>query len=408
MSSLTFPILTFPILNIAPAQVIRGSGVLTQGCDQGRSLFARLGQRPLVVGGDRALSAAMPFLSVPLAGLSSAIAPYQKDCSESALAALNAAADDHSADFIIGVGGGKALDAAKLLAYQRQLPVATVPTSAATCAGWTALSNVYSEAGAFLYDVGLPRCPEMIVLDYDLVATAPQRMLIAGIGDAIAKWYEASVSSGHSTHTMVIGAVQQARVLRDILFQKSMAALENPGGDDWREVVDATVLMAGVIGGMGGPQCRTVAAHAVHNGLTHVAAHGTLHGEKVAYGILVQLRLEEMGPGSALAATARQQLLQFYSDIGLPQSLADMGMGGLSVAQLQQAATVACQPGSDIHHLPFAVDCDQVMAAMVSTTAPTGCLTGSSERVSGGVSGGVSGRAQPISAQPNESLNVLP
>ena len=269
---------------------------------------------------------------------------------------MHQAAERHSADCIIGVGGGKALDAAKLLAYQRQLPVATVPTSAATCAGWTALSNVYSDRGAFLYDVGLPRCPEMIVLDYDLVATAPKRTLVAGIGDAIAKWYEASVSSGHSGHTLIIGAVQQARVLRDILFQKSAAALENPGGDDWREVVDATVLMAGVIGGMGGAQCRTVAAHAVHNGLTHVSAHGTLHGEKVAYGILVQLRLEEMGPGNVLAATGRQQLLQFYGQLGLPKSLADMGMDKLTVAQLQQAATVACQTGSDIHHLPFSVE----------------------------------------------------
>lgn len=359
--------LAFPTLNIAPAQVIRGNGVLaTAGL-----LFARLGGRPLVVGGDRSLSAAHPFLSAPLAELSVATATYQQNCSEATLTALNEAADRHSADFIVGVGGGKALDTAKLLAHQRQLPVATVPTSAATCAGWTALSNVYSNEGAFQYDVGLVRCPEMIVLDYDLVATAPQRTLVAGIGDAIAKWYEASLSSGHSDHTMVIGAVQQARVLRDILFQKSAAALKNPSGDDWREVVDAAVLMAGVIGGMGGAQCRTVAAHAVHNGLTHVSAHGTLHGEKVAYGILVQLRLEEMGTGNALAATARQQLLRFYDELGLPKSLADMGMEALTVAQLNQAATVACRPGSDIHHLPFPVQADQVMAAMVSTTAPT-------------------------------------
>ena len=362
--------LAFPILNIAPAQVIRGNGVLARVLARD-GLLARLGTRPLVVGGDRSLSAAHPFLAAPLAELSVATATYQKDCSEAALMALNEAADSHGADFIIGVGGGKALDAAKLLAHQRQLPVATVPTSAATCAGWTALSNVYSNEGAFQYDVGLVRCPEMIVLDYDLVATAPKRTLVAGIGDAIAKWYEASLSSGDSDHTMVIGAVQQARVLRDILFQKSAAALKNPGGDDWREVVDATVLMAGVIGGMGGAQCRTVAAHAVHNGLTHVSAHGTLHGEKVAYGILVQLRLEEMGTGSALAATARQQLLRFYDELGLPKSLADMGMETLTVAQLNQAATVACRPGSDIHHLPFPVQADQVMAAMVSTTAPT-------------------------------------
>ncbi len=363
---------TFPILNIAPAQVIRGNGVLAN-----EGLFERLGRRSLIIGGPHSLPAAMPFLKRSLKPLAVATATYQTDCSETALTRLHAAAEAHSADCIIGVGGGKALDAAKLLAHQRQLPIATVPTSAATCAGWTALSNVYSDDGAFLYDVTLPRCPEMIVLDYDLVATAPVQTLVAGIGDAIAKWYEASVSSGHSTHTMVIGAVQQARVLRDILFQKSAAALENPGSDDWKEVVDAAVLMAGVVGGMGGAQCRTVAAHAVHNGLTHVSAHGTLHGEKVAYGILVQLRLEETGPGNALAATARHQLLQFYRELNLPVSLADMDMDKLTVQQLRKAAAIACEPNSDIHRLPFSVSPEQLMAAMVSTTAPIGSSTAS-------------------------------
>ncbi|MEO1446299.1 MAG: iron-containing alcohol dehydrogenase family protein, partial [Cyanobacteria bacterium J06635_11] len=328
---------TFPTLNIAPAQVVRGTGVLAES----GALLSRLGQRPLLVGGDRAIAAAMPFLEKPLEALTPAVAKVA-DCSEATLAELQAAAAAHGADFVVGIGGGKALDTAKLLAHKKQLPIATIPTSAATCAGWTALSNVYSDRGAFLYDVGLVRCPEIIVLDYDLVATAPKRMLVAGIGDAIAKWYEASVSSGHSPHTLVIGAVQQARVLRDILFQKSAAALAAPGSDDWKEVVDAAVLMAGVIGGMGGAQCRTVAAHAVHNGLTHVAAKGTLHGEKVAYGILVQLRLEEMlGARKTLAATARGQLLQFYAQLGLPKSLADLTMEKLTLQQIQQAATVA-------------------------------------------------------------------
>ncbi|MEO0352628.1 MAG: iron-containing alcohol dehydrogenase family protein [Cyanobacteria bacterium P01_A01_bin.15] len=358
---------TLSTLMVAPSQVVRGSGILSQ-CG---ALIARLGQRPLLVGGDRTLRTATPFLEPMLDSLSVAKASYRTDCCEPALTQLHQALQGHRADVIVGVGGGKALDAAKLLAHQAQLPIVTVPTSAATCAAWTALSNVYSERGAFRYDVGLPTCPELLLLDYDLVATAPQRTLVAGIGDAIAKWYEASVSSGHSSQTLIIGAVQQARVLRDILFQKSATALKNPGGDDWREVVDASVLMAGVIGGMGGAQCRTVAAHAIHNGLTQIpASHGMLHGEKVAYGILVQLRLEEMESGSTLAATARQQLLAFYTQIGLPMTLGDLGLGDMSLTDLHQAAKFACQPNSDIHHLPFEVSPQQVMAAMVSTTAP--------------------------------------
>ncbi len=355
---------------IAPAQVVRGFGAIEHVGDQ----IARFGSRPLMVGGERSLDVVKSRLKSVLKShsLTAATADYGKDCSETTLTNLKQAVAEHQADFIIGVGGGKALDAAKLLAYQCNLAIVTIPTSAATCAAWTALSNIYSEQHAFLYDVGLPRCPDLLVLDYEVIATAPQRTLVAGIGDAIAKWYEASVSSGHSDKTLLIAAVQQARVLRDILFQKSEAALQNLLGSEWQEVVDASVLMAGVIGGIGGAQCRTVAAHAVHNGLTHLlASHHALHGEKVAFGILVQLRLEEMVQGNQLAATSRQQLLKFYEQIGLPQTLTDLGLAEVSIAQLQHAAEVACAATSDIHRLPFSVVPTQLMAAMVSTTAPT-------------------------------------
>ncbi|MGI2907627.1 iron-containing alcohol dehydrogenase family protein [Tolypothrix sp. VBCCA 56010] len=353
-------------LTIAPAKVIRGAGALTS-CGEA---ISRLGNRPLILAGDRTLAIIQTHLQPVLQQLQVAQASYGADCCEDSLKSLRKAAKEHLADVIIGVGGGKALDTAKLIAHQLQLPVVTIPTSAATCAAWTALSNVYSDKGAFLYDVALSQCPDLLILDYDLIETAPQRTLVAGIGDAIAKWYEASVSSGHSEQTLIISAVQQARILRDILFQKSAAALQTPGSEVWREVVDATVLLAGVIGGIGGAQCRTVAAHAVHNGLTHICKHDSIHGEKVAYGILVQLRLEEMVQGSQLAAAARQQLLKFYTEIGLPQKLSDLGLGNITLGELQTAAEIALAPNSDIHRLPFKVALEQLMAAMVSTTAP--------------------------------------
>ncbi|MDB9314852.1 iron-containing alcohol dehydrogenase family protein [Spirulina sp. CS-785/01] len=365
---------TLKSLFVAPTQVLRGNQSLAQAGEN----IAKLGQRPLIVGGDRTLALIEPHLA-PVCqqhNLNSVSASYLPDCSEASLAHLQDSLDNHNADLIIGVGGGKALDAAKLLAHQNHLPVVTIPTSGATCAAWTALSNIYTQAGAFQYDVSLTRCPDLLILDYDLVQTAPQRTLVAGIGDAIAKWYEASVSSGNATATLTIAAVQQARILRDILLQKSANALETPGSDDWREVVDASVLLAGVIGGLGGAQCRTVAAHAVHNGLTHLpAAHHILHGEKVAYGILVQLRLEEMVQGNQLATTARGQLIDFYNRIGLPKNLNDLGLGNITLAELHQAASVACNPKSDIHHLPFPVTVEQLMAAMVSTTVEMGVMS---------------------------------
>jgi glycerol dehydrogenase-like iron-containing ADH family enzyme len=352
-------------LMVAPAAVVRGDLALLESLDQ----ILQLGDRPLIIGGDRSL--ALPQLSCLLADprLQIETANYHPDCCETSLKNLTTSLQAHQANVVIGVGGGKCLDLAKLLAYQNQLPIVTIPTTAATCAAWTALSNIYSPAGAFLYDVSLAVCPNLLVLDYGIVATAPQRTLIAGIGDSIAKWYEASVSSGASDRTLIISAVQQARVLRDLLFQKSAAAIAEVGSPVWRDVVDANVLLAGVIGGLGGAQCRTVAAHAVHNGLTHLpACHDMLHGEKVAFGILVQLRLEEMVAGNQLAASSRQQLLEFYRQIGLPCSLTDLGLAGATVAELQQACQIACQPQSDIHRLPFVVTPEQLLMALVSTT----------------------------------------
>ena len=359
---------SFFSLCVSPGKVIRGAGILSTVAAQ----VANLGTRPLIVAGNHTLSLSKEHLK-PLfqsQQLHSILVSYGADCCETSLKALRKAAKEHKADIIIGIGGGKALDTAKLVAHQLTLPVITIPTSGATCAAWTALSNVYSTTGAFLYDVALSRCPDLLILDYNLIQTAPQQTLVAGIGDAIAKWYEASVSSGHLQQTLIIAAVQQARILRDILLQKAAAALQSPGTEIWQEVVDATVLLAGVIGGLGGAQCRTVAAHAVHNGLTHISGHNSIHGEKVAYGILVQLRLEEMIQGNQLAASARQQLLKFYAEIGLPQKLADLGLGNITLGELQTAAEISLEPNSDIHRLPFKVALEQLMAAMVSTTAP--------------------------------------
>jgi glycerol dehydrogenase-like iron-containing ADH family enzyme len=356
----------YSLLTVSPARILRGENCLA---DSGQEI-AKLGMRPLVIGGQKTLETITPFLEPVLAGekLVSQSASYSPDCAESSLVRLKQLLEQHQADVVIGIGGGKALDTAKLLAHQCHLPIITIPTSGATCAAWTALSNIYSEAGAFQYDVTLSHCPQLLILDYGLVRTAPQKTLVAGIGDAIAKWYEASVSSGHSSSTLIISAVQQARILRDILFQKSAIALNNPDSDQWREVVDATVLLAGVIGGIGGAECRTVAAHAVHNGLTHLLeAHNALHGEKVAYGVLVQLRLEEMVQGSQLAASSRQQLLKFYTEVGLPKTLEDLGLGDITLTQLRRVTAIATQPSSDIHRLPFKVSAEQLAAAMVST-----------------------------------------
>jgi glycerol dehydrogenase len=364
---------------IAPAQVVRGHGAWAEALP----LIPQLGQRPLLLGRSASTAVVRAGLQVSLEaqGLAVLDAQLEHDCCWADLHRLSAELLRSGVDAVIAVGGGKVLDAGKWLADHHGLPCVTVPTSAATCAGWTALSNIYSPQGAFEGDVALARCPDLLIFDHGLVRQAPPRTLASGIADAMAKWYEASVSSGASTDGLIQQAVQMARVLRDQLLLDAEAAMANaragstePVSDAWVRVAEACGLTAGVIGGIGGARCRTVAAHAVHNGLTQLpASHGKLHGEKVGFGILVQLRLEEVLGANQLAAQARRQLVPVFRSLGLPISLDQLGLGATSLAELQEVCAFACRADSDLHHLPFAVSDADLLAALVSTTAGIPC-----------------------------------
>ena len=253
---------------IAPAAVVRGEGAWTASLDR----ISALCIRPLLLGRSAATAEHRDAMHSDLcaAGLDPLGGLLEFDCCEQDLQRLEI--QSSTCDAVIAAGGGKVLDAGKLLAHRLGVACITVPLSASTCAGWTALSNLYSPLGAFQEDVVLDRCPDLLLFDHAFVRQAPARTLASGIADALAKWYEASVSSSDSPDGLVQQAVQMARVLRDQLMIDSVEALQNSSGDAWVRVAEACALTAGVMGGLGGARCRTVAAHAVHNGLTQLEA----------------------------------------------------------------------------------------------------------------------------------------
>ena len=139
------------------------------------------------------------------------------------------------------------------------IPCITVPLSASTCAGWTALSNIYTKNGQFIKDLTLSSCPKVLVFDHKFIQTAPSRTLASGIADALAKWYESSITSSTIDDGLVQQAIQISRVLRDQLFIDGGKSFngEFENNPSWRNTIEACGLTAGLVGGIGGEKCRT-------------------------------------------------------------------------------------------------------------------------------------------------------
>ena len=130
------------------------------------------------------------------------------DCCEEDLNRLYKISSKNRCDAIIAAGGGKVLDAGKILANQLSIPCITIPLSASTCAGWTALGNIYSKQGQFIKDINLSSCPDILVFDYSFIKTAPTNTLTSGIADSLAKWYESSITSSSNKDGLVQQAIQ--------------------------------------------------------------------------------------------------------------------------------------------------------------------------------------------------------
>jgi uncharacterized oxidoreductase len=288
---------------------------------------------------------------------------YGGECTYEERDAIAGYAAGHQLQAIIAVGGGKITDLVKSAAAKLKVPAVILPTLAATCAAWSSLSVMYDRQGSYVrFDV-FPRSNALVLLDPAVIAASPPELLVAGIGDTLAKWYEADVIIRHlpAPPVEVELAWFTARKCRDHLLQYSVAALAAISSgildDALTRTVETIIMVGGLVGGFGEDYGRTAGAHSVHDALTAIPqAHKLLHGSKVAYGVLVQLALEENW-------TEIEELLPFYARIGLPASLADMGLDFLSHEDLLELGERATLPEASIHMMPGVITAGRVADA---------------------------------------------
>jgi len=270
---------------------------------------------------------------------------------------------------IVGIGGGKTLDTAKATAYYEQLPVVIFPTIASTDAPCTALAVIYNTDGSFDHYLFLPANPDTVLADTAILAAAPTRFFVAGIGDALATYFEARACYNKNGDNLVnlkpslagLGLAQMCyETVLEYGLQAKIAVDQGISTPAVENIIEATIYLSGVGAEAGG----LAAAHAIHNGMTAVPSlHHAQHGEKVVFGLLTQLVLEN-APKEEL-----ETVIQFIKQIGLPLTLKDLGLDKFREEEWRKAAEQACAEGDTMKNMPHPVTPEDVYQAIIAANA---------------------------------------
>jgi glycerol dehydrogenase len=352
---------------ISPNKYMQGVGALKE---IGKQICA-FGSKAFVTGGRTAFSQTKDIIAASCAeaGIECVFEGFGGECSQAEIQRLKSTAEANGANVIVGVGGGKVLDTAKAVAYHMQLPVIIVPTIAATDAPCSALAVIYTPEGVFESYLVLPKNPDLVLVDPQIIAKAPVRLLVSGMGDALATWFEADACYRSNANNIPGGkstaaALNLARLCYDILieygFQAKLAAERGVATPALERVVEANTLLSG----LGFESSGLAAAHAVHNGLTVLeATHHAYHGEKVAFGTLVQLVLENRSKEQI------NEVLEFCVSVGLPVTLAEIGVTEIKHDDIMKVAQAACADGETIYNEYVPVNPEIVYSAILAADA---------------------------------------
>ncbi len=352
-----------PRVFVAPQRYIQGAGAL-DGMGKYLGLLNAGKVGVLLTRRSQTHEGARLLASISAAGIDHAIASFGGECSLEEIERQVALLAGEGIDCLIAVGGGKCMDAGKGIAYRLSVPIVVAPSLASNDAPCSALSVLYTPQGVTAGAEFYPDNPSIVVVDTGIVAEAPERFLVAGMGDAMATWYEAQACLAKATGVNTLGtrptlaATAIGEVCAKTLFASGVAAaaavarsMVNPALED---VVEANTLLSGLGFESGG----LAAAHSVAQALTFLpqVEHNYLHGEMVAIGTLTQLVMEDR-------AAELERVMAFFVAIGLPVHLGQVAVDAHDSASMNTLATAAMTAGY-IHNMAGSVDEARVKQAL--------------------------------------------
>ena len=350
---------------ISPSKYVQGAGEL----DRLGEYTKVYGKKSLVIisaGGKKRFGERVEA-SLAAAGVECAFDEFNGECSQAEIDRLVEVLRGTGSDVVLGVGGGKIFDTAKAVAAAVDVPVVVVPTIAATDAPCSALSVIYTDEGQFKEYQFFKQNPNLVLMDTEVIAKSPVRLTVSGMGDALATYFEARACKRSDAGTCAGGKVTSAamalaRLCYETLMSdgvKAKLALEAGAcTESVEKVIEANTLLSG----LGFESAGLAGAHAIHNGMTAMPeTHAFYHGEKVAFGTLTQLVLEN--------ADELYEVLDFCVEVGLPVTFAQLGVADASYERVLEVARLACADNDTLHNMPFEVTPEKVANAMLAADA---------------------------------------
>ena len=345
---------------LSPRQYIQKEGIINEA----GKLSKPFGRRPLVLGDSLVLGLIRSGIESRLreAGLSPLFVVFAEECSRREISRLTEIIANEKLDFVIGTGGGKCIDTSRIAAGKMNLPFVTIPTSAATCSAASSVAVIYENG--VRQETFSGKGPDLALVDSGIISRAPSRLLAAGMGDSLAKWYETKPIYDHMKEkdSTTKAAMNLSTQIKETIFEMGMEAKrdveEGRNSPAVERVLEANILMTGVISGLGGAKFRTAVSHGLLYGMTVLPAiHEDLHGEVVAFGMLVQLCLEKKEKDF-------EELLSFLKRLEMPLTLRSLGFTDLNDPLFKEGLCRTCAPGSSVHNMPFPVNEQTLLSAL--------------------------------------------
>lgn len=353
---------------IAPRKYIQGRNLLREAGLH----IAKVGKKPLILWDSRVknLVGERVLASLDSAALEIVDVEFGGESTKAEAERVAQVARNQQADVIVGIGGGKTLDTAKAAAAAAGVKMVSCPTVASTDSPTSSFTVWYDEAGVCQGFESWGVNPDLVLVDSQVIAEAPARAFVAGMGDALSTWVEAEVvhstrsqnlAGGRATQVAMAIARLGYETLMEFGLEAKRAVEQKAVTHAVERVIEANTLMSG----LGFESCGVATAHMIANSLPGFPeCKGLMHGEEVAFGIMSQFCLDENMPTDDML-----EMVDFMVAVGLPVTFAELGLEGVTRERLQKIGDICAGPGSLCHAHPFQVTSEKVVDAMIAADA---------------------------------------